>query len=129
MTQTPRKGDFKGTLKSKNIPWEHTPDLPQSFHPQHLYRKSVRIYPRSTPVNSTYCFSCFSCFSCVDFFSRAHTIVGVTFTQKRKNEAGEETAKTSLINLVDLAGRCVIFLSMKFYKLFIVDADCVPILL
>lgn len=37
--------------------------------------------------------------------SRAHTIVGVTFTQKRKNEAGEETAKTSLINLVDLAGR------------------------
>lgn len=36
--------------------------------------------------------------------SRAHTIVGVTFTQKRKNEAGEETAKTSLINLVDLAG-------------------------
>ena len=38
-------------------------------------------------------------------FSRAHTIVGVVFTQKRKNEAGEETAKTSLINLVDLAGR------------------------
>ena len=39
------------------------------------------------------------------FSSRAHTIVGVTFTQKRKNDAGEETAKTSLINLVDLAGR------------------------
>lgn len=36
--------------------------------------------------------------------SRAHTIVGVKFVQKRKNEAGEETAKTSLINLVDLAG-------------------------
>ena len=39
--------------------------------------------------------------------SRAHTVVGVTFTQKRKNDAGEETAKTSLINLVDLAGRLV----------------------
>lgn len=38
-------------------------------------------------------------------FSRAHTVVGVTLTQKRKNEAGEETAKVSLINLVDLAGR------------------------
>ncbi|EDO44751.1 predicted protein, partial [Nematostella vectensis] len=36
--------------------------------------------------------------------SRAHTIVGVTFTQKSKNAAGEETAKTSVINLVDLAG-------------------------
>ena len=78
---------------------------------------------RGSPVTTTYCFSC------VDFFSRAHTIVGVTFTQKRKNEAGEETAKTSLINLVDLAGRCVIFLSLKFLKLFVVDADCVPILL
>ena len=40
--------------------------------------------------------------------SRAHTVVGVTFTQKRKNDAGEETAKTSLINLVDLAGRLAI---------------------
>ena len=46
-------------------------------------------------------------------FSRAHTIVGVTFTQKRKNEAGEETAKTSLINLVDLAGRWVIAVSFR----------------
>ena len=44
-------------------------------------------------------------YSIFPFFSRAHTIVGVIFTQKRKNEAGEETAKSSLINLVDLAGR------------------------
>eukprot|EP00795_Rhopilema_esculentum_P014434 gene14434-5491_t len=36
--------------------------------------------------------------------SRAHTIVGITFTQKSKNEAGQETAKKSVVNLVDLAG-------------------------
>ena len=37
--------------------------------------------------------------------SRAHTIVGITFVQKAKNSAGEETAKTAVVNLVDLAGR------------------------
>ena len=37
--------------------------------------------------------------------SRAHTIVGITFIQKSKNAAGEETAKSSVVNLVDLAGR------------------------
>lgn len=37
--------------------------------------------------------------------SRAHTIVGITFVQKSKNAAGEEMAKTAVINLVDLAGR------------------------
>ncbi|CAD5119498.1 DgyrCDS8102 [Dimorphilus gyrociliatus] len=36
--------------------------------------------------------------------SRAHTIVGITFVQKFKNAAGEETAKTAVCNLVDLAG-------------------------
>ncbi|XP_074652315.1 kinesin-like protein KIF28 isoform X3 [Tubulanus polymorphus] len=36
--------------------------------------------------------------------SRAHTIVGIIFTQKFKNEAGEERAKTAVCNLVDLAG-------------------------
>ncbi|PVD36027.1 hypothetical protein C0Q70_02997 [Pomacea canaliculata] len=36
--------------------------------------------------------------------SRAHTIVGITFVQKFKNAAGEETTKTAVINLVDLAG-------------------------
>ncbi|XP_033105762.1 kinesin-like protein KIF28P [Anneissia japonica] len=36
--------------------------------------------------------------------SRAHTIVGVSFTQKSFNDAGQEMAKVSLINLVDLAG-------------------------
>ena len=41
------------------------------------------------------------------FYSRAHTIVGINFVQKFKNAAGEETAKTSIINLVDLAGRSV----------------------
>ena len=37
--------------------------------------------------------------------SRAHTIVGIKFVQKSKNAAGEETAKSSVVNLVDLAGR------------------------
>ena len=41
------------------------------------------------------------------FHSRAHTIVGITFTQKSKNDAGQETAKKSVVNLVDLAGRFV----------------------
>lgn len=36
--------------------------------------------------------------------SRAHTIVSVTFTQKSKNELGQNMARTSIINLVDLAG-------------------------
>ncbi len=36
--------------------------------------------------------------------SRAHTIVGITFIQKAKNESGKEMAKTALVNLVDLAG-------------------------
>lgn len=50
-----------------------------------------------------------TCFLLLGFlftlFSRAHTIVGVTFIQKNKNAAGEETAKSSVVNLVDLAGR------------------------
>ena len=37
--------------------------------------------------------------------SRAHTLIGIHFTQKQKNAAGQETAKTSVINMVDLAGR------------------------
>ncbi|KAK0053203.1 kinesin-like protein KIF28P, partial [Biomphalaria pfeifferi] len=36
--------------------------------------------------------------------SRAHTIVGITFVQKFRNAAGEDTTKSALINLVDLAG-------------------------
>lgn len=42
--------------------------------------------------------------------SRAHTIVGIQFVQKQKNKAGQEMAKTSIVNLVDLAGRSVIYL-------------------
>lgn len=37
--------------------------------------------------------------------SRAHTIVGIKFTQKSINDAGQEMAKTAICNLVDLAGR------------------------
>ena len=36
--------------------------------------------------------------------SRAHTVVTIQFDQIQKNEAGQETKKTSVINLVDLAG-------------------------
>jgi len=36
--------------------------------------------------------------------SRAHTIVGIKFIQKSKNEAGKEMEKKSSINIVDLAG-------------------------
>jgi hypothetical protein len=32
------------------------------------------------------------------YSSRAHTIVGITFVQKYINPAGEETAKTSIVN-------------------------------
>lgn len=38
-------------------------------------------------------------------FSRAHTIVTISLVQKYKNASGKEMAKSSLINLVDLAGR------------------------
>ena len=37
--------------------------------------------------------------------SRAHTIVAVTFVQKTSNDLGQGITKTSIINLVDLAGR------------------------
>ncbi len=40
--------------------------------------------------------------------SRAHTIVAIKFIQKAKNETGQVIAKSSAINLVDLAGRWVI---------------------
>ncbi|XP_063871952.1 kinesin-like protein KIF28P [Scylla paramamosain] len=36
--------------------------------------------------------------------SRAHTIVGITFIQKFRNDVGQETAKQAVVNLVDLAG-------------------------
>ena len=47
--------------------------------------------------------------------SRAHTIVGIHFVQKAKNQAGQEMAKTSIVNLVDLAGRYFLHLA-HFYK-------------
>ena len=41
--------------------------------------------------------------------SRAHTVVTIVFSQISKNEAGQETKKTSVINLVDLAGEVVVY--------------------
>ena len=37
--------------------------------------------------------------------SRAHTIVAINFKQKSNNDAGKSMTKSSVINLVDLAGR------------------------
>ena len=39
------------------------------------------------------------------FISRAHTIVAINFVQKTKDEKGKGLTKTSILNLVDLAGR------------------------
>ncbi|CAG2218584.1 Kinesin heavy chain,Kinesin-like protein KIN-14Q,Kinesin-like protein KIF18B,Kinesin-like protein KIF3B,Kinesin-like protein KIN-12D,Kinesin-like protein KIN-7I,Chromosome-associated kinesin KIF4,Kinesin-like protein KIN-12B,Kinesin-like protein KIN-12E,Kinesin-like protein 5,Kinesin-II 85 kDa subunit,Kinesin-II 95 kDa subunit,Kinesin-like protein KIF15-A,Kinesin-related protein 3,Kinesin-like protein unc-104,Kinesin-like protein KIF18A,Kinesin-like protein KIN-14P,Kinesin-1 heavy chain,Kinesin-like protei len=36
--------------------------------------------------------------------SRAHTIIGINFTQKCPNDVGESMTRTSVVNLVDLAG-------------------------
>ena len=44
--------------------------------------------------------------------SRAHTVVTVTFDQISKNESGQETKKSSTINLVDLAGKINIYLRL-----------------
>ncbi len=39
--------------------------------------------------------------------SRAHTVVCIVFDQIKKDETtGKETKKSSVINLVDLAGMC-----------------------
>jgi hypothetical protein len=40
--------------------------------------------------------------------SRAHTIITINLVQKYKNAGGKEMAKSSLVNLVDLAGRSVL---------------------
>ena len=42
---------------------------------------------------------------CSSIRSRAHTIVALTFTQKTQNPDGRRMQRTSIINLVDLAGR------------------------
>ena len=48
--------------------------------------------------------------------SRAHTIVAINFSQKGENAAGQNTTMTSIIYLVDLAGR---------YKFFDIPAPCI----
>ena len=40
--------------------------------------------------------------------SRAHTVVTITFDQIIRNEAGSETKKSSIMNLVDLAGNLLL---------------------
>jgi hypothetical protein len=46
--------------------------------------------------------------------SRAHTVVTVTFDQISKNDSGQETKKSSTINLVDLAGRVRVQYASEF---------------
>ena len=48
--------------------------------------------------------------------SRAHTVVTIVFDQISKNQTGQETKKSSNINLVDLAGLCqtTFFCLMKY---------------
>lgn len=46
--------------------------------------------------------------------SRAHTIVVISMTQKSRGPDGAESATTSIINLVDLAGRFVSFAFPRF---------------
>ena len=43
--------------------------------------------------------------------SRAHTVVTIIFDQISKNDSGQETKKSSNINLVDLAGWCSFFVA------------------
>ena len=43
--------------------------------------------------------------------SRAHTIIVINLTQKSKPGSGQEVTKTSTINLVDLAGRYVTYVT------------------
>ena len=51
--------------------------------------------------------------------SRAHTIITISVVQKYKNPAGKEMSKSSLINLVDLAGRYILVLKNSLKKLFV----------
>ena len=44
--------------------------------------------------------------------SRAHTVVTIGFDQISKNTTGQETKKSSNINLVDLAGLYNMFISL-----------------
>ena len=39
--------------------------------------------------------------------SRAHTVVTIIFDQISKDESGSETKKSSVMNLVDLAGKMI----------------------
>jgi len=54
--------------------------------------------------------------------SRAHTVVTLTFDQISKDAAGQETKKSSVMNLVDLAGiisdaTCILYITgvIAFY--------------
>ena len=46
--------------------------------------------------------------------SRAHTVVTIVFDQISKNQTGQETKKSSNINLVDLAGLCQSKFAVKY---------------
>lgn len=56
--------------------------------------------------------------------SRAHTVVTIVFDQISKNQTGQETKKSSNINLVDLAGlyqKTKLSNHFLFPKYFVID--------
>ena len=59
--------------------------------------------------------------------SRAHTIVGINFIQKTRNNAGKEMAKGATLNLVDLAGRYEKDMPslLQFIRLTLVSNNCI----
>lgn len=65
----------------------------------HMYKKRTFAY-----LSKVRRYSLTQCFLC---YSRAHTIFGINFSQKFKNENGQLTEKTAVVNIVDLAGRFV----------------------
>ena len=49
--------------------------------------------------------------------SRAHTVVTITFDQIIKNaDSGQETKKSSVMNLVDLAGTEASYMNSQMFK-------------
>ena len=56
-----------------------------------------------------YLFSKYGFFNAILSGSRAHTIVAISFSQKGANAAGQMMTKTSIVNLVDLAGRLALW--------------------
>lgn len=92
------KGDKKNGLKIRENP-------KKGFYAENLTQSPVDSYKAiDAKMNEGTTNRTIAATNMNETSSRAHTIVCITFTQKRKNDAGQEMAKTSVNNLVDLAG-------------------------